>query len=423
MRAEIVTIGDELTRGEIVDTNSSWLAARLWDEGIAVAWMTSCRDLADDIRRAITDATGRADLVLVSGGLGPTEDDLTVEVVAGLVGAEPVEEPAALARLEQLMAARARPLTDVARRQVRVPAGATVFPNGVGLAPGFGVELGGVLVACMPGVPRELHAIFDGTAGADGSLGQRIRALRDGRGGVPHLARRVYRVFGRTESQLSEVLRGVLDGVAGASIHYQVKFPETLIKLVVADGDAAQAEAALAGLDGEVRGRIGRWIYGEGPPALPAVVAGLLAAQGRTLAVAESCTGGLLGQLLTDGAGASRFFLGGAITYADAEKVRALGVPREVLAEHGAVSEACVRAMAAGIRAATGADLGVAISGIAGPDGGTADKPVGTVWLAVDDGGGGDTMTFRWPGSRDQVRTLAAWWALAMVRARCEVTA
>ena len=168
-------------------------------------------------------------------------------------------------------------------------------------------------------------------------------------GDVIHRARRVYRVFGRAESQLSEALRGLVGDVAGASLHYQVKFPETLIKVVVADREAAQAAAGLATLDAAVRARIGRWIYGVGDAALPAVTAAALAARGHTVAVAESCTGGMLGQLLTDGAGASAFFLGGAIVYANAEKIRALGVAAALLAEHGAVSEACVCAMADGV--------------------------------------------------------------------------
>lgn len=410
MDAEIVTIGDELTRGEIVDTNSSWLAGRLWDLDVTVRWMTSCRDDVGDIRRALTDAAGRADLVIVSGGLGPTEDDLTVDVVAELVGAAVVIDPSARAVLEQVMAGRGRPLTAVNLRQVRVPDSARVLGNPAGLAPGFEVAIGGVPVVCLPGVPREVHAIFDA------AIAPRARALRTARGDAPHLARRVFRVFGRSESQLSEVLRGMIDGVDGASIHYQVKFPEVLIKLVVTDVDAARADAALATLEVAVRERIGRWLYGSGELALPGVVADALIARGVTVAVAESCTGGLLGQLLTERGGASRFFLGGAITYANDEKVRALGVPAAVLAEHGAVSEACVVAMADGIRTRTGATLGVAISGIAGPDGGTADKPVGTVWLAVArDGGAPRTMTFRWPGHRDQVRVLAAWWALQLL--------
>jgi nicotinamide-nucleotide amidase len=414
--AEIVTIGDELTRGEIVDTNSSWLAARLWEAGVEVRWMTSCRDDAADIDRALADACARAHLVLVSGGLGPTEDDLTVDVIAARLGVAAEIDPPARAVLEGLMAKRGRVVSEVNLRQVRVPAGARVFANPAGLAPGFEVALAGVPVVCLPGVPREVYGIYDGGVAA------RVAALRAARGDVIHRARRVYRVFGRAESQLSEALRGVVADVAGASLHYQVKFPETLIKIVVADRDAAQAAAGLAALDVAVRARIGRWIYGVGDAALPAVTAAALAARGHTVAVAESCTGGMLGQLLTDGAGASAFFLGGAIVYANAEKIRALGVPAALLAEHGAVSEACVCAMADGARAATGATLGVAISGVAGPDGGTPDKPVGTVWLALADGGAPRTMTFCWPGSREQVRTLAAWWALALLREACEVS-
>lgn len=414
--AEIVTIGDELTRGEIVDTNSSWLAARLWELGGEVRWMTSCRDDAADIRGALEAASRRAQLVLVSGGLGPTEDDLTVDVVAGLIGVAPAIDPPARAVLERLMAGRGRAVSAVNLRQVRVPAGARVYANPAGLAPGFEVALGGVPVVCLPGVPREVYAIFDSGVAA------RIAALRASGGEVVERARQIYRVFGRAESQLSEALRGLVDDVAGASIHYQVKFPETLVKVVVADRDPARAATTLASLEAALRARIGRWIYGVGDVALPAVTAAALKAGGRTVAVAESCTGGMLGQLLTDGPGASTFFLGGAIVYANAEKIRALGVPAAVIAEHGAVSEACVRAMAIGARAATGAALGVAISGVAGPDGGTADKPVGTVWLALADGGEPRTMTFCWPGSRDQIRTLAAWWALALLREACEVS-
>lgn len=410
MLAEIVTIGDELTRGEIVDTNAAWLAARLWELGVPVRWMTSCRDDADDIRAALTTATRRANLVLTSGGLGPTEDDLTVDLVAELTGAEVDHDPEAQARLEALMAARGRPLTAVNLRQVRAPRGARIHANPAGLAPGFEVALGGVPIVCMPGVPREVYAIFDGTVAG------RVQELATA-AGAPTIARRVYRAFGRSESQLSEALRGLVDGVAGATLHYQVKFPEVLIKVVAVDPDPATAAARLARLDDEVRARIGEWIYGVGDPALPAVTAAALTASGRTVAVAESCTGGLLGALLTDCAGASRFFLGGALVYANAEKERALGVPADVLRDHGAVSEACVVAMAEGVRARTGADLGVAISGIAGPDGGSAERPVGTVWLALATADGAPrTMTFRWPGARDQVRTLAAWWALAMLR-------
>jgi nicotinamide-nucleotide amidase len=233
----------------------------------------------------------------------------------------------------------------------------------------------------------------------------------------------VYRIFGRAESQLSEALRGLVDGYEGASIHYQIKFPECLVKLVVRDPDATAAAARLAELDAQLRARVGRWIYGTGDDPLPLVLGRALLAAGMRVAVAESCTGGMVGALLTDLAGSSGYFVGGAIAYANEEKVRQLGVSSDTLAAHGAVSEETVAEMASGIRARTGADIGVAVSGIAGPGGGTAEKPVGTVWLAVD-GPGTATRTFRmqWPGARDQVRTLAAWWALDLVRQQLEAS-
>jgi competence/damage-inducible protein CinA-like protein len=407
--AEIVTIGDELTRGEIVDTNSSYLAGQLWDRDLTVRWMTSCRDDEADMRRTFELATGRADVVVVSGGLGPTEDDLTVDVVAALAGVAPVVDEPSRARLEARFVRGGIAVTPIQLRQVRVPAGARVLGNPAGLAPCFEVALAGVPVICLPGVPRELHAIMDAT------LGARLTELREARGSAPRIARRIYRVFGKGESQISHACRGVIDGVPGASIHYQVKFPEVLVKIVVSDPDGAAAAARLEDIDLALRPRLGAQLYGTGEDALPEVAARVLAARGLAVATAESCTGGLLGALLTQVPGASRYVRGGVIAYANDEKVRQLGVAPATLAAHGAVSEEVVREMAEGARARMGEGLAAAVSGIAGPDGGTPDKPVGTVWIAV--AGPDDTVARRiqFPGARDQIRTLAAWWALRML--------
>ena len=430
MRAEILTIGDELCRGEIVDTNSSYLAARLWDLDITTRWMTSCTDDSADMAAAVTLAASRADLVVCSGGLGPTEDDLTVDVLARLVGVEAViDEPARARMMERfgrLLSSQA-PLGDTAEltriqlRQVRVPAGSRVHGNPVGLAPCFEVPVGGVPVVCLPGVPRELHGIFD-TA-----LAARFAELREATGQVERIARRIYRAFGRGESQVSQACRGLVDGVPGASIHYQVKFPETLVKLVVRDRDQAAADARLEALDAGVRERLAGVVYGTGEKeTLVERVTRRLIERGVTLATAESCTGGMLGELLTRMPGSSKAFVGGAIAYSNAEKVRQLGVPQATLDAHGAVSEQTAEAMAEGARGRFGVDYAVAITGIAGPDGGTPDKPVGTVWIALDGVGGvfgiGQTAMFdrmtkklSWPGARDQIRLLSAWWALKLL--------
>lgn len=409
MLAEILTFGDELCRGEITDTNSSWLAAELWDLDVTCTWLTSCRDVADDMQQAVRQAVARADLVICSGGLGPTEDDLTVDVMAELIGAKPETHEPSRERMEARFAAASYRLTPNNMRQVRVPGGARVYDNPAGQAPGFEVSLGGVPVVCMPGVPREMKAIFDA------EVRGRALELRDRAAIGERIARRTYRVFGRGESHIATALDGVLRDAAGASLHYQVSFPETLVKVVVRDPDPVAAGARLAGIDREVRARLGDWCYGEGNDSLAAALGRALTARELTLATAESCTGGLAGGLITAVPGSSRYYVGGAVCYSNQEKVRQLGVAQATLDQHGAVSEACAREMADGIRERTGAGLGVSVTGIAGPDGGTADKPVGLVWLAVS--GPGDSSTTRhfvWPGTRDQVRSLAAYWALAL---------
>jgi nicotinamide-nucleotide amidase len=430
MRAEILTIGDELCRGEIIDTNSSHLAARLWDLAITTRWMTSCNDDPADIATALAQAVARADLVVCSGGLGPTEDDLTVDVVCRLLGVEPVVDEPSRARLEAWFAQVTRSLppgssagadpapatvTPTLLRQVRVPAGARAYPNRAGLAPGFEVQLGGVPVFCLPGFPREIQAILEP------AMERRFAELREAAGAVERIARRIYRVFGRGESQISQACRGLVDAVAGASIHYQVKFPETLVKLVVRSSDGDAADRTLAELDAQVRDRLQGTLYGDGDETLIDRTVRRLIEAAKTVATAESCTGGMIGELLTRRPGSSRAFLGGAITYSNAEKIRQLGVRADTLESHGAVSEPAVREMALGARERFGSDFAVAVSGVAGPDGGSPDKPVGTVWLALagplgsEHPGGVTTKKLSWPGARDQIRTLASWWALKLI--------
>lgn len=427
MRAEILTIGDELCRGEIVDTNSSWLAGKLWDLDITTRWMTSCLDDDADIAAAVKLAVTRADVVLCSGGLGPTEDDLTVDVLSALAGTASIIEEAHRAKMEAWLSRRmvhAEPasagalqlghpaappsgIMAIQLRQVRVPNGARVHTNPVGLAPGFEVAIAGVPVVCMPGVPRELHAIWEA------GLEQRLRELRGD--SAEKIARRIYRVFGRGESQISQMCRGLVDGVPGASIHYQVKFPETLVKIVVRDRDGEAAQGRLAAIDGQLRKRLAGFLYGDGDENLVGRVVRRLIETKATLATAESCTGGMIGELITSIPGSSRAYVGGAVTYANAEKVRQLGVDEGTLEMFGAVSEQTAVEMAYGARERFGATLAVGVTGVAGPDGGTPEKPVGLVWLALAKDKQVVTKKIMWPGTRDQVRTLASWWALRMI--------
>lgn len=402
---EIVTIGDELNRGEITDTNSSWLAERLTALGAHVRWRTSVTDDPADLTAALRQAAARAELVVSSGGLGPTDDDRTVDVVAALAGVAPLQDPAHEHKMRARFAERGFRMTPNNVRQVRVPAGADVLPNRTGLAPGFAVRLGGAELCVLPGVPREMKPMFDGF------VAPRVTA----RVGGARPARRTWRVAGMGESHVDHALAGLLDGIPDATLHFRIAYPENLVTVVVRRADEAEAAAVLDRLDAEVRARLGDHVYGTGDATLAAVVGQRLAAVGATLAVAESCTGGLVGELLTAAPGASRYFVGGVISYANELKRDLLGVRPETLEAHGAVSEPTVIEMADGVRRVTGATWAIAVSGIAGPDGGTPDKPVGTVFIAVTAEGRREVRKLFWPTERELVRQLAAHAALHLL--------
>jgi nicotinamide-nucleotide amidase len=300
---------------------------------------------------------------------------------------------------------------------VRVPTGAEVFANSAGLAPGFGVRFGGIMqepahgqahVFCMPGVPREMQAIFDE------GIAARIAALA---ASSEHIAKVTYRTFGKGESFVDHALKGIVADVPGATVHFQVVFPETLVKLVVRGDDAAAVDATLGRLEAELEQRLGDLAYGLGTESLASVVGKNLRSRGATVAVAESCTGGMLGSLLTDVGGSSAYFRGGFITYANEVKEQTLGVRAETLQAHGAVSEETVREMAEGSRARLDTTYGIAISGVAGPDGGTPEKPVGTVHIAVAGPRGIRHKLLGWPGTRDQIRRLSCYWAMVTLLA------
>ncbi len=404
--AEILTIGDELCRGEIVDTNSAWIAERLTELGFHVRWRSSVTDGETDMAAAFSQAAARARVVIVSGGLGPTDDDRTVDVVARLAGVEPVIDPEHRRRMEERFAKRGFTATPNNLRQVRVPSGAEVLANRAGLAPGFRVALGAAEIYCTPGVPREMKRIFED------EIAPRLAALLDG---APATARRVWRVAGMGESHVDHALAGLLDGVADATLHFRIAYPENLVTVVARRASRAEAEAAIAALDGEVRRRLGGAVYGIDDQTLPTVIGTRLRARRETVATAESCTGGLIGDLITDVPGSSDYFVGGVVCYSNALKRSLLGVREETLARDGAVSEACVREMAEGVRRATSATWGVAVSGIAGPGGGSDEKPVGLVYFGVAGPSETQVRRLHWPAERRLVKQLAAFAALNLL--------
>ncbi len=409
MKAEILTIGDELLRGEIVDSNKSFLSERLLRLDIETHFHTSVRDVPADMTDAFQRAAARSDVVLVSGGLGPTRDDLTSEVMAASFGRELVLDEEALACIRAFFEGVGREMTENNVSQAYFPEGTEVLPNPIGTAPGFMLEVEGTLFFSMPGVPRELYRMMDEQvlpriARRAGASGQIVRAA-------------LLRTFGMGESTLDDELKDVAIG-DGVTLGFRTSFPDNYLRPLARGATEAEAEATLANVCDAIRNRLGPLVYSEGDETMEHVVGRLLSERGATIAVAESCTGGLIAERITDVPGSSGYFMGGVVAYSNDAKRDLLGVPEALLAEHGAVSDPVARAMAESVRARFGASVGVATTGISGPDGGTPEKPVGLVDLALADADGTHSDHFVVPLDRTRHRLLSAQTALDWVRRR-----
>jgi len=373
VKAEILTIGDELLRGEIVDTNKSFLADRLLGLDIETHFQTSVRDDPPAMIDAFRRAASRSDIALVSGGLGPTRDDLTAAVLAEAFGLELVLDEAALETIRSFFRSRGREMTGNNVNQARFPEGADILPNPLGTAPGFSITQGTTRFFCLPGVPNEMTRMMDE------QVMPRIEAAR---GAGFAVRARLIRTFGMGESTLDDELKDIAAS-GDVSLGFRTSFPDNYLRPLARAATAKQAEAALDRICDAIRQRLGPLVYGEDEQTLEAVVGQLLAQRGMTIAVAESCTGGLIAKRITDNPGSSAYFAGGVVAYSNAAKSELLGVSAAVLEEHGAVSDPVVRAMAEGVRERFGVDIGVATTGISGPDGGTTSKPVGLVHIAL----------------------------------------
>jgi nicotinamide-nucleotide amidase len=404
LAVEILATGDELLTGQLVDTNSPWLMDRLWDLGLMVRRKTLVGDDRLDLVAAIRETTARADLVVMSGGMGPTEDDLTSESVAALLSV-PLElhEPS-LRAIEERFRYFGRAMTPNNSKQARFPRGAEVIANRFGTAPGFSARVGRAELVCLPGVPLEFKGLCDEWV---------LPRLRARLGQVPTAGQ--VKLFGIGESHADHLMRPVMDDPANAGVRfgYRAHWPEVHVKWMVPGPEAAlRAERIRL----QVRGVFGDQVFGEGREELAQVVVDRLAARGERVALAESCTGGLLAELVTDVPGASAVLDLGVVAYANGIKERLLGVDPALLAAHGAVSEAVARAMAEGVRRAASATWGLGVTGIAGPAGGTPEKPVGTVHLALAGPAGTLAVARLYRGDRARIRRQAAFEALNLLR-------
>jgi nicotinamide-nucleotide amidase len=413
-RAQILTVGDELLSGDTVNSNLAFLGERCRRLGVEVVRALSVRDRIDEIVAALREAAA-VDLCLVSGGLGPTSDDLTADAVARACGVGLVRDPGSVAAIEALFLAHGRRMPDINRKQADFPAGAEVLENPIGTAPGFSIAVpGGCLVACMPGVPREMKKM----------MVEQVEPRLRRRFALPEIPRRVYRVVGRGESAIAVEIEPIIaearrgsPGLEAVYLHYRAATPQVLLVLegLAGAGGARATAAELQGLDAPFSRALAPALVGIGEAELELRVLHACRAAGLWLATAESCTGGQLAGRLTAIAGSSAAFRGGVVAYDNAVKTEVLGVPAEVIAAHGAVSEPVARALAEGARRLLRADIAVGITGIAGPGGATPDKPVGTVDVAVADAEGCTYKRLALFGDRALIQHSAAVWALKLV--------
>jgi nicotinamide-nucleotide amidase len=406
MTCAIVTVGDELLIGQIINTNQAYIAEQLNLIGIEISWMITVGDDIQQILAAFQRSWSTHDVVVVTGGLGPTRDDITKKAVCRFFDSELESNEVVRAHIASLLRRRAIPWNVAAEEQTMFPEKAQLIPNPVGTAPGMLFENGPKIFMVLPGVPYEMKEMID-------------------RSVVPMLSRRVHdyairhltlRTTGITESMLSDEL-GDLDPIlGGATLAFLPAITGVRLRISVRDTNAARAQERLTAVETRIREKIERYVYATGTEELEETLGKLLKARGLTIAVAESCTGGLVAHRLTNVSGSSGYFERGIVAYSNATKIDVLRVPREILDAHGAVSREVAEAMATGVRQLAGTSIGLSTTGVAGPTGGTAEKPVGLVWVGYADPDTTLAVKFNFGEGRLRIKERAAQAAMELVR-------
>ena len=406
MNAEIIAIGSELLTAYRLDTNSLFLTDGLNQLGIRVVHKEVVGDSLEDMRSSFAQALARAEIIVASGGLGPTDDDRTREAVSELLGRRLTLDDAIVGQIQERFRRFGRAMPEINKRQAMVPEGATILPNPRGTAPGLWMEANGHIVILLPGVPRELRALFEeevkprlARLGREERLFTRdLRITGLGESDVEQRVSPLYALYPDTETT-------ILATATGVQLHPRIW-----------SGDAGKAEKILDEMAERMALALGEHLYSTKGETLEEVVANILTENRATIAVAESCTGGMLAERLTNVPGSSKYFLGGVVCYSNDLKTAFVNVPAELIAAKGAVSPEVALALADGVRKGAGATLGVGVTGIAGPGGGTPEKPVGLVHIGIADERGPRERAFRFPGDRERIRTFAAQAALDTVR-------
>lgn len=406
MKAEIIAVGSELLTPDRIDTNSLFLTAELNKIGIQVVHKSVVGDSASDLRQAFAQALERADIVISSGGLGPTEDDLTRESVSDLLGRKLESNLEVLHAIQDRFARMGRQMAEVNKRQAMVPEGATPLENLRGTAPGLWIEARDRILILLPGPPDELQAMF---------ARQVAERLMRRSGGV-RLFTRELRTTGMAESDLDERIKPIYLPLENITTTILAGGGEIQIHLRLWSEDAQHANRTLDAVAQQVAAALGDHVFSTNGQALEEVVAEVLVKHGATVSTAESCTGGLLAERLTRISGSSNYFLGGVVSYSNELKTAWADVPNEIIESRGAVSSEVAIALAEGIRRSTGSSLGIGITGIAGPTGGTPEKPVGLVHIALAGGSESKERALRFTGDRNRIRWSASQSALDMLR-------
>lgn len=405
MTAEILSVGTELLMGNILNTNAQYISQKLCDLGINCYFQTTVGDNHDRLVAAVGLALSRADLLILTGGLGPTADDLTKETIADAFGRDLVLDPASEAHIRARFARMGREMTPNNMKQAMFPRGCIILPNPNGTAPGCIVEAGEKAAILLPGPPKEMAPMFDAS----------VMPYLEKRSGYMLLSR-VVRVFGMGESEAEYRLLPLMERQTNPTVAPYALAGEMKLRVTAHCKDAAEGELMVTPLLAEIKETLGSVVYSTNDQELHEVCAALLREHGMTLAAAESCTGGMIASKLISVPGISEYFLEGAVTYSNEAKMRRLGVKRETLEAHTAVSEAVAREMAEGVRATSGASLGLATTGIAGPDGGTAERPVGLVYIALAGAKGTAVRELHLSGNRERIRNAASLNALDLLR-------
>lgn len=408
MKAEIVSTGTELLLGETLNTSAHFLTGKLSAMGIEVDHHTTVGDNPERLEQVLRQAIERTDLLVTTGGLGPTVDDLTKELVAKVLDIKMELDPSSLEHIKQFFGRRKAPMPLNNEKQAYFPKGSKILPNPIGTAPGAIIEKNGKTVIILPGPPFEMTPMFDNYVWP--VLQQNIEP------DVERMNERVLKVFGMGESAIEEVLADLMD-LPNFSMALLAKRAEMHIRLVARSSKKSEEAAeVLNRTEEEIRRRLGNKVFGRDQETMIGIVGQLLKNEQLTIATAESCTGGLLGAALTQEPGSSGFYLGGVVSYSNSLKQGLLGVSEESLNKYGAVSEEVAREMAAGIRSKAGSDLAISTTGIAGPDGGSAQKPVGLVYVGLAAPEGIQVEKIQLYGERESVRQLTVQAALNKVR-------